>query len=472
MHGLSNGGTAQMLLPMVPLPRVDVEKELMRCKKQAGQMQQQPAPELRLPQAPVPPAGLNGHHTGVSLSESARERWMSSFGGGEAKTEAAKPMQRFNQASKNFQAVSLPAVPRETTSTISAGAAVVAFQPPQSHLTQAAFFSPANSVAFHNSADHSSQRKQQAVAYQQQQQQQPQPYQAHQVHLGHVLVHQPQSQGYHPHQQQQQYLLPLEPLPHSALSSTQTWRAAQQQVPRSVLAGFQSWSPTAMPQTTTTQHQQLQMAVNTHHPHQHQHPPSHQSASGWISNPPHPQTQQQGHQGYNQVQLQQQEPVDHQQLSHQQQMLSHHKSSSPPCTGRNSGDIGITTSLTVLCPNWRPPQTTVVLPDSQAWRAEGSVNLSTESMKIKLSTPALGIKKFVLPFQHIFSARQQHSSENVLAQQLSRGPADLADWRLDMALHLSEEREGGRVVKAAVMDPWKRPYLVSIPLIVQQQRQM
>ncbi len=485
MQGLSQGG-ARMLLPTVPLPRVDVEQELQRCKHQSRQRQQQeaaqaaqsqssPHPVVQLPQVPVPPTGLGGHPTtsGVLLTDGARERWMASFTGAEAESTAKEQQQpnhhKYNQAPKNCQAVSLPAAPGETISTIHPGAAV-AYQQPVSSLQppQVAFFSPASSAVSYSSAGHSSSPHMQTVAFHHQPQMYPQQAVSQQAQYGQVLLQQPplqppqdfQPQEHRQPASQQYHLLPLEPLPHSALSSPpHSWQ--QRPPPRSVLDGLQSWSHSATAATATTNMTMTPPApipTTGHHPLPSHQTPHHQASSsvpGWNSQ--FAEKQQHHHQGR------------HHQAAVGQQA---HPQESPP-SGRNSGDIRIATSLTVLLSSWHPPLAPAAVSEVD-WRAEGSVNLSTESMKIKLTLPTTGVRKFMLPFQHIFSARQSGEGVTTTQQQASRGPADYSDWRLDIALRLADDdcdEDGAATVKAAVVDPWKRPYLVSIPLGHQQLQQ-
>ena len=548
VQGLSGTSAAKMLLPTVPLPRVDVEQELLRCKAEAGAVKQEQLDDVQKQQ--------------VSLSESARNRWVSSFGGktteaapltpstSSSSAEKAKKSSKISpSSSKNVLSFSPNATPGEIRMIQQNGVADANANGLQQQQQQVSYLGQAGSIPY-SQAQLQQQQQQLAAAYHLQQQQHtqavtamtmatpnpqrpktqkipkaPKGKKAHRVIIHYPPYHplyqqsqqqpQPQPQAYQPAQfpsahYQQQQPLPSVPSLQYAQSSTQpSWQQQQQPLqkqqqpqPSQVLAGgatatpvgHQGWShstttaaATANPHPPQQQQQvlaQTQAAAMTtavvpvtmtaatatmmaapmmpsattsmatqqgQHRHQLTNPP-----------PPAPPAQSWSHhlQTHQTPQTTTTPSVQQQQQQQQQQ----------PVARRNSGDTSISTTLTVLRPHWHPPSAPLV--ESEGWRAEGSVNLSTESMKIKLLAPDFA-RKFVLPFQHIFSSRehyQQQQQQQQVAEQLSRDPADYSDWRLDVALHLSES-PGAGLVKAAVLDPWKRPYVVSIPLLPQHRQQ-
>ncbi len=442
-------GGPKMFLPTVPLPRVDIEKELLRSNLQL------PEATVLLPQIPEAPP--------VSLSDSARQRWVSSFAGVRVESKPqAKP--------KNCQAVSLSAAPGEAGQQhhpLLQGAAATSRQELASYCSQANLATSAAPLLQHHQVapptcqTQLQQRQSQAAI--------PSSYNVangYQFQQGH---YQPPPPPPHTtlalHHRPQQVLLPSEPLPHYALTSTQpSWPQAQvpQQPPIYILEGPPVWStpgiPTSAPLPQNVQQRMATTTVNHVHPTQ-----THQGMTSWNG-------QRHGdpgqgshyHQGPPSSLVVAPSPQQQQQQSGQQpqQQLA---------ARRDSGDTRISTSLMVLGPTWRPPMPTCVPPSPSLpgdWRAEGSVNLSTETMKIRVLAPPSLNRKFILPFQNIFSARlgNNPSSSRSVLEQVSRGPADYSDWKVDVALYLDRGDGNGQLLKASVVDPWKRPYLVSIPL--------
>ena len=111
---------------------------------------------------------------------------------------------------------------------------------------------------------------------------------------------------------------------------------------------------------------------------------------------------------------------------------------------------------------WHPPLALpphLLDPARTPWRAQASVNLRQQAMFIKLEGGKKN-KKFLLPFQNILASKNKPMGEvwPPNQEQLSKCGGQLLDWRLDICLRPQE------CMKATILDPWKKAYLVTIPI--------
>ena len=110
-------------------------------------------------------------------------------------------------------------------------------------------------------------------------------------------------------------------------------------------------------------------------------------------------------------------------------------------------------------PAWHPPSV-LTSADSSEWSATACVNLEDAAMLIKVEGAASGARKsFKLPFQNILATKGEESAWPPSKADVRRCPSgDLGDWSIDVLIHPSE------CVRATIVDPWKKAYLLAIPV--------
>ena len=128
----------------------------------------------------------------------------------------------------------------------------------------------------------------------------------------------------------------------------------------------------------------------------------------------------------------------------------------------------IKTSVTILekqhngCP-WQPP---LKLPVGNAWgwQVNGFVNMFESAIYINLHGPRNMARSFMLPFKNILATTKK-SQVAINAKQEIWPPSDdmlalcedVSRWELHMCINPNTD------IKATIIDPWKKTYLLTIP---------
>lgn len=100
---------------------------------------------------------------------------------------------------------------------------------------------------------------------------------------------------------------------------------------------------------------------------------------------------------------------------------------------------------------WHPPlNLNLFLGPADNWRHSASVDLSSESMLIKLEAPDRVKKSFKLPFRNIRENWPPNGTQ---------GGVTPTDWAVDILVNVFSDD-----FKATIRDPWKKTYLVHLPL--------
>ena len=137
----------------------------------------------------------------------------------------------------------------------------------------------------------------------------------------------------------------------------------------------------------------------------------------------------------------------------------------------SSDDRSIKTCVTVLenfyarwCPPMQLPRENLI--STGQWDVRATCRMDKGSLHVRLTGPFNISRPFTIPFSNIFaSSRSQVSSatwpptEEMMAQ-----CDDLSRWELDMCIDPYTD------IKATVVDPWKKAYLLTIPVKLIKQK--
>ena len=114
------------------------------------------------------------------------------------------------------------------------------------------------------------------------------------------------------------------------------------------------------------------------------------------------------------------------------------------------------------CP-WQPP---LKLPVGNAWgwQVNGFVNMFESAIYINLHGPRNMARSFMLPFKNILATTKK-SQVAINAKQEIWPPSDdmlalcedVSRWELHMCINPNTD------IKATIIDPWKKTYLLTIP---------
>lgn len=116
---------------------------------------------------------------------------------------------------------------------------------------------------------------------------------------------------------------------------------------------------------------------------------------------------------------------------------------------------------------WHPP---LLVPKSQDllnWQLRGSVNVAKGEMYVRFDGPYNIKRSFCLQFSNILRTSKRHQNSGVWppSQEMMEQCDDLGRWTISASVDPYND------IKATVVDPWDKAYLLTIPVkLVQIQR--
>lgn len=126
----------------------------------------------------------------------------------------------------------------------------------------------------------------------------------------------------------------------------------------------------------------------------------------------------------------------------------------------------------VIVPSTMPPSTpsppsASLESASDCWKVNGFVSMSDSAIYINLFGPANLTRSFMLPFRNILSAskkvrqgddgKKEEGSVWPPSDDLLSQCQDVSCWELHMSINPKAD------IKATIIDPWKKAYLLTIP---------
>ena len=104
-----------------------------------------------------------------------------------------------------------------------------------------------------------------------------------------------------------------------------------------------------------------------------------------------------------------------------------------------------------------------ITPPGGGWEVEGFVNMKDCAIYLNLTGPGRALKSFMLPFRNILETTKKSRMLNAADQdiwppshELLATCEDVSCWELHMSSVDSK-------IKATIVDPWKKTYLLTIP---------
>lgn len=109
---------------------------------------------------------------------------------------------------------------------------------------------------------------------------------------------------------------------------------------------------------------------------------------------------------------------------------------------------------------WHPPLLVATSQDLYNWQLRGSVNVAKGEMYVRFDGPYNIKRSFCLQFSNILRTSKRHQNSGVWppSEEMMEQCEDLGHWSISASVDPYHD------IKATVVDPWDKAYLLTIPV--------